>query len=48
MITKREFEVEEVGHLLLKQVRTGSLKTGESVTSHLRRQNVRDIKWAIP
>ena len=44
MITKREFEVEEVGHLLLKRVRTGSLKTGEVGYLICGAKNVRDIK----
>lgn len=44
MITKREFEVEEVGHLLLKRVRTGSLKTGEVSYLICGAKNVRDIK----
>ncbi len=44
MATRRDFEVEEVGALLLKRVRTGQLSTGEVGYLICGAKNVRDIK----
>ena len=44
MATQREYEIEELGYLQLKRVRTGSLKTGEVGYLICGAKNVRDIK----
>ncbi len=44
MATRRDFEVEEVGALLIKRVRTGQLSTGEVGYLICGAKNVRDIK----
>lgn len=44
MATERTFEVEEVGNLILKRVRTGKLSTGEVGYLICGAKNVRDIK----
>jgi GTP-binding protein LepA len=44
MATQREYEIEELGYLQLKRVRTGTLKTGEVGYLICGAKNVRDIK----